>query len=370
MHHPTFCRRYCRNPIPFPVPLRESCIILLLYIIRTPCASIFFSAIPSCFTLAVPVRLCLLVMPSIQILTLLLLCATFATRAQTVSSSDSGYAGYTLGLTGDSDSAIYETEDTVTTNSSVTVPAPDVFLNASLHVGEIDIAVSNLSAKVNLDAEVLNLLSFNAGVNVSISRVNLLIQNVTAKVLLEARLANLVTMIGDVLDSIDLNPVIATLGVGVSDAVNEAGSALTGSTSSSASSSSSTSIASSSNLTARSYDVANNILYSVNDYSGNTHTNRILDQDGSIVDQYLDNHGAVHGQKVIGTYAQDMTFTGYNQSTTVHGLPAHTLEYVYSPHHGLSIISAISIDVANKVVAARVLSESSAGGSSTIGNMS
>ncbi|GAB7354573.1 hypothetical protein MBLNU459_g5023t1 [Dothideomycetes sp. NU459] len=303
-------------------------------------------------------------MPSIRNLTLLLLSAVSAVKAQTVSSSESGYAGYTLGVTGDRDSAAYATEDTVTTNSSVTVPAPDVFLNASLHVGEIDITVSNLSAKVNLDAEVLSLLSFNAGVNVSISRVNLQIQNVTAKVLLEARLANLATMIGDVLDSIDLNPVIATLGAGVGDVVDGVGSALTGSSSTSSSSSAS----SSSNLTARSYDLVHNILYSVNDYSGNTHTNRILEQDGTIVDQYLDNHGAVHGQKLVGTYLQDMTFTGYNQSTTAHGLPARVLEYIYAPYYGLSIISAITVDEANKVVAARVLSESSAGGMSTISN--
>ena len=66
---------------------------------------------------------------------------------------------------------------------------------ASVSVGEIHIEVQNLTAKINLDAQVLQLLSFNAGVDLSIQRVNLLIQNVTAKVLLEARLANLVLMI-------------------------------------------------------------------------------------------------------------------------------------------------------------------------------
>jgi hypothetical protein len=64
-----------------------------------------------------------------------------------------------------------------------------------VHVGEIHIEVQNLTAKINLDAQVLQLLSFNAGVDLSIDRVNLLIQNVTAKVILEARLANLVLMI-------------------------------------------------------------------------------------------------------------------------------------------------------------------------------
>lgn len=64
-----------------------------------------------------------------------------------------------------------------------------------MHVGEISIDVQNLTAKINLDAQVLQLLQFNAGVDLSISRVRLLIQNVTAKVVLEARLANLVLMI-------------------------------------------------------------------------------------------------------------------------------------------------------------------------------
>lgn len=68
-------------------------------------------------------------------------------------------------------------------------------IQASVHVGEINIEVQNLTAKINLDAQVLQLLSFNAGVDLSISRVQLLIQNVTAKVYLEARLANLVLMI-------------------------------------------------------------------------------------------------------------------------------------------------------------------------------
>lgn len=69
-----------------------------------------------------------------------------------------------------------------------------------MHVGEIDIAVSNLTAKINLDALVLELLKFNAGVDLAIDRVSLLIANVSAEVMLEARLANLVLMINNILD--------------------------------------------------------------------------------------------------------------------------------------------------------------------------
>ena len=301
-------------------------------------------------------------MPSLyQTLPLVLLSTTTLVSAQTVSSSDGGYTGYTLGVRDDTgDSTIYQTDETSTTNSSVTVPPPDVYLNASVSVGEIDITVQNLTAKINLEAQVLSLLDFNAGVDVSIDQVDLTIQNVTAKVLLEARLGNLVTMIGDVLDSIDLNPVIASLGSAVDEIGSDVGglvnntlSGVTGAVS---------------NLTARSFDVLDNVLYSVNDYSGNTHTNRILEQDGSIVDQYLDNDGNVHGSKVVGSYLKDMTYSGHNQSAVVDGQNARRLEYVYTPFSGLNVVAAITVNSAGTVIAARVLSEASAGGSSTIGN--
>ena len=281
-------------------------------------------------------------------------------HAQTATASQSGYVGYGLGVTGDGTSASYQTDETNTDNSTATAGPPDVYLNASVHVGAIDIVVENLTAKVNLDAQVLSLLSFNAGVDVSIKSVDLSIKNVTAKVLLEARLENLVTMIDDVLDSIDLNPVIASLGSDLGQITNSVGSlvddtvgGLTGSNSS--------------GLSGRSYDLSENILYSMNDYSGNTHTNRILEQDGSIVDQNLDNHGRVHGQKVVGSYAQDMTYSGHEQATTVNGQPVQGKEYFYNPYLGLNVISIIYTGATGDVVAARVISESSAGGSSTIG---
>ena len=139
-------------------------------------------------------------------LTLLL---TVPTTAQTPSSS--GYTDYTLSLTGDPNSVIYETSST-SSNTTTTNTPPDVYLNATVHVSELSISVSNLTAKINLDAQVLKLLQFNAGIDLSIARVSLAISNVTAKVLLEARLENLVRMIEDTLVSIDLNPVLATVG--------------------------------------------------------------------------------------------------------------------------------------------------------------
>ncbi|KKY25277.1 hypothetical protein UCRPC4_g01916 [Phaeomoniella chlamydospora] len=290
-------------------------------------------------------------MPSSSLRSFILL--TLAAAVSRSQSTDSGYLGYTLNQTGSVEDATYETANT-NTNVSTTWPEPDVFLNASVHVGEIDIEVDNLTAKINLEAQVLQLLDFNAGVDLSIDRVSLTIQNVSAEVTLEARLENVVTMISDVLDSIDLNPIIATLGEDVTEIVNSTVSALDDTTSS---------------VDKRSYDLTHNVLYSINDYSGNTHTNRILAQDGSIVDQYLHNDGDVYKTKIVGSYLTDMTFNGYNRTTVKNGQTVREQEYVYTPYYGLSIVSAVYTDDGGSVVGTQVLSESGAGGSSTIGDL-
>jgi hypothetical protein len=265
----------------------------------------------------------------------------------------SQYIGYELRDTGDPDSAVYDTASTPS-NSSTTYPPPDVFLNATVHVGEISLEVTNITAKVNLQAEVLSLLKFNAGVDESIDRVRLLIQNVDAHVVLEARLGNLLLMITDVLNSIDLNPIIATLGNDVSQIVNTTTGVLTGSSGGSS-------------VSRRSYEVEHNVLYSINDYSGNAHTNRILEQDGSIVDQKLDNGGHISSQIQVGDYLQEMTFNGYNESVS-RGEATRQLEYTYSPFPGLNVVAAVFTRDDGTVVSTQVVSESGGGGSSTIGS--
>ena len=122
----------------------------------------------------------LYIMPSILSTVALLSLPLFALSQ----SANDGYSGYKLDVRQDGDPAavLYETENTKTSNVSALVPEPDVMLNASVHVGEIFIGVDNLTAKINLDAQVLQLLEFNAGVDLSIDKVSLLIQNVTAKV--------------------------------------------------------------------------------------------------------------------------------------------------------------------------------------------
>jgi hypothetical protein len=201
---------------------------------------------------------------------------------------------------------------------------------------------------------VLQLLHLNAGVDASINKVSLTIQNVTAKVLLEARLANVVAMVDSVLSSIDLNPIIATLGEDLGQIINDTTGLISGV---------------SSGLTERSFVLDQNILYSVNNYAGQTHRNRILTQTGSIVDQFLDNDGNIYDQQTVGSYSRDMTFNGFNQSVVRNGEVVRELEYTYSPFPGLSVISAIYINTVGSVVATQVLSESFAGGSSTVSDL-
>jgi len=275
------------------------------------------------------------------------------------------YTGYTLTTTGSPGSAgsvSYSTANTPATNSSLTLGPPDVYLNASVHVGQISITVANLTAKINLDAQVLNLLQFNAGVDLHIDRVFLLIQNVSAQVALEARLGNLVAMINDTLDALDANPALATLGETVGGVLNEtagavgglAGGVVGGATGGSGSP-----------LAARSFELLDNILYSVNDYSGNTHTNRVLAQDGNIVDQMLDNAGDVHSSRVVGSYADTMRFVE-ERDVVLNGEPVSEREYIYAPFDGLQVIAAVFVTGDGEVVGTRVLSEASGGGSSTI----
>lgn len=272
--------------------------------------------------------------------------------AQTISDGD-GYTGYTLAVTGDGESASYETANTDTSPNDPLTP-PDVYLNASVSVGEIDITVKNITAKINIDAQVLSLLQFNAGVDLSINRVALTIQNVSARVELEARLENLVLMINNTLNSIDLNPILVTLGQGLGDIVN---STIGGG-----------SQAAASDLNARGFDLEEGILYSINDYSGNTHTNRILTQSGDIVDQSLHNDGSVYSEVVVGSYSHDMSFTGHERTLMFNGENVRAQEYTYSPFAGLQLVAEVYLNTGSNVVGTRVLSEIEGGGSSTIAN--
>lgn len=161
-------------------------------------------------------------------------------------------------------------------------------------------------------------------------------------------------MIDDVLNSIDLNPVIAQLGDSVSTIVGDVGQTVGGLTG---------------DLTKRSsYELDNNILYSINNYEGNTHTNRVLAQNGDIVDQFLNNNGDIYNTQVVGRFSSDMTFTGVNETTTRNGQPVNELQFIYTPFAGLRSVAAIFLDAEENVIATQVISEVFAGGESTIGD--
>ena len=281
------------------------------------------------------------------------------------------YEGYDIKRTGDQNSVVYETADTPAQNTTVLYPEPDVYLNASVHVGEILLQVDNITAKVNLDAQVLKLLHFNAGVNAHIDKVVLKIEKVEAKVILEARLGNLVLMINDVLHSLDLNPIIATLGQDLGKIVNTTVGGLApilggGKGAKGAKGGGVGGGSGGNKLDARSLKLQDNILYSVNDYEGRTHTNRVLAQDGKIVDQLLDNNGVHYGENVVGSYDTDMIFNGHNITMGWKDETVRELEYVYQPFPGLSVVSAIYVNPEGKVVGTQVISEAFGGGSSTV----
>jgi hypothetical protein len=285
----------------------------------------------------------------------ILLLWIFLTTLATAQKSD-GYVGYDLELEGDRESTIFSTDDT-RPNAGINFPNPDVFLNASVHVGTIDIQVDNLTAKVNLDAQVLNLLQFNAGVDLSIDSVRLLIENVRAKVTLEARLENLVKMINTTLSSIDLNPVIAELGEGLGGILNDTGSIVgdLGST-----------VGGILGERSLDFELQQNILYSTNNYRADKHTNRILAQNGDIVAHKLDYEGRSLGTKVVGNYKDDMTFNGHEETVERNGDTVTEREYIYEPFPGLYAVAAVYISQAGNVVGTQLLAEARGGGTSTI----
>jgi hypothetical protein len=110
------------------------------------------------------------IMTQITIHVLVLVCFLIASLISAQTAGEDAYIGYKLNQRGDPESAVFAT-NTTTPNVSTTNPDPDVFLNASVHVGVIDLTVTNLTAQINLQASVLSLLQFNAGVSVSIDEV-------------------------------------------------------------------------------------------------------------------------------------------------------------------------------------------------------
>jgi len=102
---------------------------------------------------------------------------------------------------------------------------PDVLLDVpNLSVDEIKLDVQNLQAHIALNAKLANLLSLNAGADVSIERVNLTIKGVKAQALLKVRLDNVASIIDRTLTTVDRNPqILGRLLTAVENTGNPAG---------------------------------------------------------------------------------------------------------------------------------------------------
>ena len=147
-----------------------------------------------------------------------------------------------------------------------------------LHVGRIELDVDNLRAEVNLAAEVANLVTLNAGVQVGIDKVNITIADVDANLDLVIRLGNLVKVVNRTLSTLDLNPALINLLDGVVDAVDGVIGAVDG------------------------------LLGSILGADGNK-VNFLIDNLGNIVQEVVGVAGEATST-IVGSYLKNMTFTG------------------------------------------------------------
>ncbi|KAF2431423.1 hypothetical protein EJ08DRAFT_733371 [Tothia fuscella] len=218
-----------------------------------------------------------------------------------------------------------------TTTSSTSGPSastpPDVYLNVpKLHVGRIELDVDDLSADINLNANVAKLVSINAGVQVSIKKVNLTIVDVDAELELIVRLGHLVDIVNRVFSSVDLNPILITAINNVTSILGEVVGAVDG------------------------------LLGSVT-RDGST-LSFLVDNLGNIVQQVAGTAGNTVST-IVGDYQTNMTFTG-EQKTLQGGLVQKTFNY--GP---LNALVNIVFNAAGQVVQATVAKKGDSSSSTT-----
>jgi hypothetical protein len=91
----------------------------------------------------------------------------------------------------------------------VTEPSPDVYLNVpAVKVDEMAFEVEDLRGRVSLQAEVLDLLKLNIGVDTTMGRVAFEMRGVEVEALLKVQLDNVAAIVDRVLKTIDRNPQI------------------------------------------------------------------------------------------------------------------------------------------------------------------
>ncbi|KAG9780768.1 hypothetical protein KCU88_g3615, partial [Aureobasidium melanogenum] len=199
---------------------------------------------------------------------------------------------------------------------------PDVWLNVpNLSVGRIELDVDDLRADINLNAQVANLVTLNAGVAVSIQEVNLTIADVEAELELIVRLGHLVDIVNRVFESLDLNPLLISTINNVTNLLEPIVGAVDG------------------------------LLGSIT--RGGSTVSFLIDNLGNIVQEV----GGV--STIVGNYQTNMTDTGVSQ-TLSGGLVEKT--YSYSP---LNALVNIVFNAAGQVVQASVAKKSGGGGTTT-----
>lgn len=194
-----------------------------------------------------------------------------------------------------------------------------------LSVGRIELDVDDLQANINLNAQVANLVTLNAGVAVSIQKVNLTIVDVEADLELVVRLGHLVDIVSRVFQSLDLNPSLVSGLIG--------------------------------NVT----EGLGNIIGAVDGLLGT------ITQGGKTLSFLIDNLGNIVQEvsgvsTIVGSYLQNMTDTGVSKDL---GSGLVQKQYSYSP---LGSLVDIVFNKAGQVVQATV--QKAAGGSGSNSTLS
>lgn len=204
---------------------------------------------------------------------------------------------------------------------------PDVPLQIpELSVGRIELDVDNLSADINLNANVANLVSVNAGVAVSIRKVNITISDVDAELELIVRLGHLVDIVHRVFESLDLNPILIT-------AINNITS-----------------------IVETTVGVVDGLLGSIT--HGGTNLSFLIDNLGNIVQQVVGTAGNLVSS-IVGDYQTNMTFTGKQKTLTGGNIQK---EYSYGP---LNALVNIVFNALGQIVSTKVVKQTAGGGGDT-----
>ena len=176
--------------------------------------------------------------------------------------------------------------------------------------------VDELSANLNLNAQVANLVTLNAGVALSVQKVNITIADVDAQLVLDVRLGHLVDIVNRVFQSLDLNPLL----IGALNNVTGIVDGVIGE--------------------------VDSLLGTIT--RGGSTLSFIVDNLGNIVQQVVKTAGQAPVSSIVGNYLQNMTFTGVEQ-TLSNGLVQK--QYSYSP---LNSLVDIVFNKAGQVVQATV----------------